>query len=60
MWDDEVDKLKQGTNLLLVNAVRSIERGAFDRLIVKTLDFRKDSVQIDVRLPRAHRKRYLE
>lgn len=51
VWDDEVDKLKQETNLLLVNAVRNIERGAFDRLIVKTLDFHKDSVQIDVRLP---------
>ncbi|MBK8426630.1 MAG: hypothetical protein IPL27_11935 [Lewinellaceae bacterium] len=36
VWDDEVDKLKQDTNLLLVNAVRNIELGAFDRFLVRT------------------------
>jgi len=51
VWDDEVDKMKQDTNLLLVNAVRNIELGAFDRFIVRTLDTDRDSVRIDLRLP---------
>ncbi|MBL7780727.1 MAG: HAMP domain-containing histidine kinase [Saprospiraceae bacterium] len=50
VWEDEVDSLKQQTNLLLVNAVRSIEQNAFDNLIVRTLDVRDDSVQVRLNL----------
>ena len=56
VWDDEVEKLKQDTNLLLVNTVRKIELSAFDRLIVRTRDMQDDSVQIDLRLPERHLK----
>ncbi len=51
VWDDEVENLKQETNLLLVNAVRSIELGVFDRFLVRTMETSEDSVQIDLRLP---------
>jgi signal transduction histidine kinase len=50
VWDDEVDNLKQQTNLLLVNAVRSIERSAFDRLIVQTMDLRRDSLHLNLQM----------
>ena len=50
VWEEEVDNLKQQTNLLLVNAVRSIEQNAFDNLIVRTLDVRDDSVQVRVNM----------
>ncbi|HPI09017.1 MAG TPA: hypothetical protein PLM41_21645, partial [Saprospiraceae bacterium] len=50
VWDDEVDSLKQQTNLLLVNAVRSIERSAFDRLIVQTMDLRRDSLHVNLQM----------
>lgn len=50
VWDDEVDSLKQETSLLLVNSVRSIERGAFDRMFIRKLKANKDSVNVDFRM----------
>jgi signal transduction histidine kinase len=51
-WDDEMGKLKQGINLLLVNTVRGIERDVLDRVVLRGIQAAGgDSVRIALRLP---------
>jgi signal transduction histidine kinase len=52
-WEDETANLRRETNLLFVNAVRSIESQVFDRLLIKKWEGVKGdtSLNISFRLP---------